>query len=489
MATVRFFAFNLLGHVAPMLVALLSVPVIAHAAGVERLGALGVVWALVGYFGFLDFGLGRVVTRRVASASQEGRLTEELGELRSFLWQKALPGLIIIGLLILGARFLFEGFLPAGPLGREMASGWNWIAMGVPATLATNWLRGVLEGVHRFARVNLLRTVFGAWTYAAPALAAVVWSTLDMLIAAIVVGRVLSMLAHALACLRVDRGILIGALQPTSLRAFFQEGGWITVSNIVGPLMVYSDRFVLAALLTPTAVAWYVTSQEVMLRTLVIPGALAGVLFPKFAGRQGQNGVALSELYQRGVRVIAALMLPMCMLAAVGAYDGLRLWLGPDFAQNGYQVVEIVAVGIFVNAVSYLPLAWLQAHERSEITAKLHMIEFPLYAIALAAAVAAWGIIGAAVAWTFRVSIDCLLLLRLVGPGSAKPAVKPLALGILLISAAGICSQPDWPLQWRALAGAAAAVTALALAWLVFLNASDRKQPLISPSTSGRGPG
>ncbi|WP_151635794.1 flippase [Noviherbaspirillum aerium] len=484
MATVRFFAFNLLGHVAPMLVALLSVPVIAHGAGVERLGALGVVWALVGYFGFLDFGLGRVVTRRVASASQEGRLADELGELRGFLWQKALPGLIIIGLLIFGARLLFEGFLPASPLGREMAAGWDWIAIGVPATLATNWLRGVLEGVHRFARVNLLRTVFGAWTYAAPAAAAVVWSTLDMLIAAIVIGRVLSMLAHALACLRVDRGILLGPLQPASLRSFFQEGGWITVSNIVGPLMVYSDRFVLAALLTPTAVAWYVTSQEVMLRTLVIPGALAGVLFPKFAGRQGDNGVPLSDLYQRGVRVVAALMLPMCMLAAACAYDGLRLWLGPAFAQNGYQVVEIVAVGIFVNAVSYLPLAWLQAHERSEITAKLHMLEFPLYAIGLVAAVAAWGIVGAAVAWTLRVSIDCLLLLRLVGPGSAKPAIKPLVLGTLLIAAAGICSQPDWPLQWRLLAGAAAALTGSALAWLVFLNASDRTQRPRRPGTA-----
>lgn len=478
MATVRFFAFNLLGHVLPMVVALLSVPVIAHAAGVERLGALGVVWALVGYFGFLDFGLGRVVTRRVASAAQEGRLADELGKLRGFLWQKALPGLIVIGLLIIGARLLFAGLLPSGPLGREMAAGWDWIAIGVPATLATNWLRGVLEGVHRFARVNLLRTVFGAWTYAAPALAAVVWSTLDMLIAAIVIGRVLSMLAHALACLSVDRGILLGPLQPASLRSFFQEGGWITVSNIIGPLMVYSDRFVLAALLTPTAVAWYVTSQEVMLRTLVIPGALAGVLFPKFAGRQGENSVPLSALYQRGMRVVAALMLPLCTLAAVGAYDGLRLWLGPAFAQNGYQVVEIVAVGIFVNAVSFLPFAWLQAHERSEIAAKLHMIELPLYAIGLAAAVATWGIVGAAVAWTLRVSIDCLLLLRLVGPDSAKPAIRPLVLGTVLIAVAGIGSQPDWPLQWRALTSAAAVVAGGVLAWLVFLNASDRRQLL-----------
>jgi hypothetical protein len=76
------------------------------------------------------------------------------------------------------------------------------------------------------------------------------------------------------------------------------------------------------------------------------------------------------------------------------------------------------------------------------------------------------------------VSIDCLLLLRLVGAGSAKPAVKPLLLGVVLIGAAGFCSQPDWPLQWRAAVGAAVAVTGLGLSWLVFLNPSDRLQGL-----------
>jgi O-antigen/teichoic acid export membrane protein len=68
MQFLRFFGFNLLGNLLPMLVALIVVPVIARYAGVERLDALGVVWALVGYFGFLDFGLSRVVTRRVARA-------------------------------------------------------------------------------------------------------------------------------------------------------------------------------------------------------------------------------------------------------------------------------------------------------------------------------------------------------------------------------------------------------------------------------------
>jgi len=479
MHTLRFFIFNLLGHTLPMAVALVSVPVIAHFAGVERLGALGVVWALVGYFSFLDFGLSRVVTRRVAQAKEQGRLEAELLDLRGFFWWRAVPALLAMAVLFLAARAVFAAYLPEGELGRELAASWAWIAFGIPVTLATNWLRGALEGVHRFARVNLMRTVFGAWTYAAPAVAALLMPTLDAMIVGIVLGRVVALAAHAWACLQAERGILMGPVRArlAGQGLFFQEGGWITVSNVIGPLMLYSDRFVLAALVSPAAVAWYVTSQEVLLRTMVIPAALAGVLFPKFAGNlDARTEVPLAALYQRGIRLISAIMLPLCALAAAGAYDGLRLWLGVSFAQNGYRVVEIVALGIFVYAIAHLPHAWLQAVGRAHLTARVQLVELPLYALGLYAAVTEWGIAGAACLWVLRVFLDCLLLLRLVGQESARPVTMPLLVGVSFIALGGAFSGPDLAWQWRAGLCAAALAGGSAIAWFGLLNADDRRE-------------
>lgn len=479
MHTLRFFIFNLLGHTLPMAIALVSVPVIAHFAGVERLGALGVVWALVGYFSFLDFGLSRVVTRRVAQAVEQGRLNEELLGLRSFFWWRAIPALLLMALLLLAARIIFSGFLPSGQLGRELAASWAWIAWSIPVTLATNWLRGALEGVHRFARVNLLRTVFGAWTYAAPAVAALLQPTLDAMIVGIVVGRILALIAHAWACLRAEPAILSGPAHRrlADFRLFFHEGGWITVSNVVGPLMLYSDRFVLAALLPPQAVAWYVTSQEVLLRTMVIPAALAGVLFPKFAGAgDSRTESVLAALYQRGLRLVAALMLPLCALAAAGAYDGLRLWLGESFAVNAHGVVEIVALGVFIYAISHLPHAWLQAVGRAHLTAKVQLVELPLYAVALYVGVSQWGILGAAAMWVLRVLLDCLMLLRLVGQESARSSVMSLLAGLSFIALAGILSGPGWGWQWRASMCMVALSGGMMLSWFGLLAQSDRME-------------
>ena len=46
----------------------------------------------------------------------------------------------------------------------------------------------------------------------------------------------------------------------------------MTVSNVVGPIMVYLDRFLIGALLPMAAVTQYVTPYEVVTKLTVIPG-------------------------------------------------------------------------------------------------------------------------------------------------------------------------------------------------------------------------
>jgi O-antigen/teichoic acid export membrane protein len=479
MTFIRFFLFNLIGNVLPILTALVAVPVIAHYSGVDRLGALGVVWGLIGYFGFLDFGLSRVVTRRVAIALEQNRRNEELTELRGFLWWWATPALIVITVLLVFSRAIFSRFFPSGWMGTELNDGWIWICLCIPITLLTNWVRGALEGAQRFARVNLMRTVFGAWNYAAPAAVVLIAPTLTAMIAVIALGRLLALLAHAWACLQVEPEILVGHAprRLASGRLFFQEGGWMTVSNLIAPLMVYSDRFVLAALLPTRAVAWYVTSQEVMLRTLMIPAALAGVLFPKFSeATNAPLAATVFGLYQRSIRLISAMMLPICTLATVLAYDALSVWLGEPFALHSHRVVEIISIGIFVASIGQLPFAWLQGLGRSSVTARIHMVELPVYAIGLYLSVKYAGIEGAAWMWTIRVSVDCLLLLMMATQLGRRPLILIAICGAMFICLAGYMTGPERDLQWRLSIAAMIAMASLLAAWFGLLNREDRNE-------------
>src|SRR3989442_1318110 len=76
-------ALNLAGQAIPLLVGLAAMPSIARGLGTDRLGLLGMGWAVLGYFGVLDFGVGRAATRFAAHALGRGARSELPAVMRS----------------------------------------------------------------------------------------------------------------------------------------------------------------------------------------------------------------------------------------------------------------------------------------------------------------------------------------------------------------------------------------------------------------------
>ena len=58
--------YNLIGLGAPLLAALVSIPMLIAALGTDRFGLLILIWAVVSYFGLFDLGLGRALTQQLA---------------------------------------------------------------------------------------------------------------------------------------------------------------------------------------------------------------------------------------------------------------------------------------------------------------------------------------------------------------------------------------------------------------------------------------
>jgi O-antigen/teichoic acid export membrane protein len=210
----------------------------------------------------------------------------------------------------------------------------------------------------------------------------------------------------------------------------------MTVSNVVSPLMVTLDRFLIGALVSVTAVAYYATPYEVVTKSLLLPGALMAVMFPAFSASFAQDNKRTALLFGRCVKSLFLVLFPVMLCTVALAQDGLRLWLGAEFAQHGFRVLQYLAVGVFVNSLALVPFTLLQGVGRPDLTATMHLIELPLYLGLLWWLISTRGIEGAAIAWTARVAVDALLLF-----GLAKrylPGKSPIRLRTVLLPAVAL---------------------------------------------------
>jgi O-antigen/teichoic acid export membrane protein len=200
----------------------------------------------------------------------------------------------------------------------------------------------------------------------------------------------------------------------------------MTISNIISPLMSSLDRFFLGAYVSIAAVAYYATPLETVTKLMIIPAALTGVIFPAFAERFTHNPGAVRHIYDRSLAFVLISMYPLVLTTIILAPEGLRLWLGNDFANQSTRVLQIIAVGVLANSVAAVPFALIQGCRRPDLTAKFHLAELPLYVTGLWWSVRHFGIDGAALIWTLRVGVDLVVLLaaakRLLPLTPSQPA-------------------------------------------------------------------
>jgi O-antigen/teichoic acid export membrane protein len=403
--------WNLLGQIVPMGVAVLAIPILLRNIGVPRFGVLSLAWILIGYFSLFDLGMGRALTKLVAD-----RLGGKEAEIPSLVWTSLLllVGLGGVGgaaLMALSHWLVFRVLNIPVELRVEALDCFYLLALSLPLVTVTSGLRGVLEAQQRFRVLNAIRIPMSIFTFVGPLLVLPFSHRLSPIIAVLVVGRLVAGLVHLAACFYAMPALRRNwTLQSSQLLPVLRMGGWMTVSNVVSPLMMYLDRFLIGAVLTISAVAYYTVPYDFLSRLFVIPGAVVGVLFPAFAMTMAQDGGRAQLLLSRGVKYIFLAMFPILLAIITLAPEGLSLWLGPTFAANSSTALRLLAAGVFVNCMSLVPFSLVQGFGRPDITAKLHLVELPIYLVSLWLLVHFRGIEGAAMAWAGRVSLDAILL-------------------------------------------------------------------------------
>ncbi|OYQ31761.1 hypothetical protein CHU95_21785 [Niveispirillum lacus] len=406
------FVYTVIGMATPVIVALATIPIYIHHIGEERYGILSIVWLLLGYFGFLDMGLSR------ASANALARLRDAPDEERSRVFSSSLY--LNLGLGVLGGALIYfvGGYLfrtqfnLTDALWTELAQGMPWVAAMLPLALASGVGFGALESRERFLAVNLLQMTGSAAGQVVPALCAVFISpSLEWVIPAAFLIRLLTTVQVFWHLSRVDR-LRLTRYDRGQGRSLFKYGAWVSVTNIVGPILTSLDQFVIGSKLGPAAVSHYSVPMNLTTRVQIIAAALSRAAFPRLSRYGKEDAVDLAE---RSIRALAYLFGAACIGALFLVEPFLALWISPSFGQVATPVAHILLLGAWINGLAFVALSLLQGQGRPDLAAKIHLMELLPFIGILWLLIDQFGLPGAAAAWTARVAVDALLMFHLSG--------------------------------------------------------------------------
>jgi O-antigen/teichoic acid export membrane protein len=411
---VRNTALNFFGLVVPLAVGFVTIPMVVRALGTERFGILALVWVVFGYFGLFDLGLGRTTTRYVADCL--GR--DETGKLPAYLWTTVLLqtaiGAAAAVLLQISAPLIVRRFLniPAG-FQAETILTLRLVGWSLPIMFVSSSFRGALEAAQRFDLVNAVKVPLNVLFYVLPLLGVALGYSLPGIVVLLVLSRVAAMAVWGAMDLRVLPALRARpVLRRELVRPLFSFSGWLGLSGILYAVTTSIDRLVIGSLLTVEAVTYYSAPYEAINRIGVVPGSLSMVLFPAFSALDAARRMEKIEaLFARSTKFLLLSTGPVFVLLMFFAGDGLRLWLGPDFAARSTFVVQALAAGFLVNTVIAVPNNYLIGIGRVDVAPKYQAIELVAFTALIWAGAKLGGIGGVAVASALRLTAFSIFLM------------------------------------------------------------------------------
>jgi O-antigen/teichoic acid export membrane protein len=407
-------AVNIAGQVIPLLVGVAAMPYTIHHLGPDRFGLLSIAWVVVGYFALLDLGIGPATTKFVAELLGKG----EVERLPALVWTALVTqtsfGLVGGVLFAAVSPVLADRLLKIPPQLRTEA---HWVflilAVSLPIGFATGTFQGVLAASQRFDLVNAVGIPTVVLYYIVPAGVLALGFGLRSIVLFLVASRIVALGGYFLFCLRLypvlGRAV---TFHRSFVRTLLGFGSWMTVAGAVGPILTYTDRFLIGGLVSVAAIGFYTPPFMIATKLGIFSGSFTATLFPAFSTSHGRGDSEwIRNALVRSLKYLLLVVGAATLALIFFARPILTLWIGTNFAVEGTSVLQILAVGTLIYSLALVPYNLLQGIGRPDLTAKFHLFEVLPHLGLLWFMVARWGLPGAAFATATLASLDFLLLL------------------------------------------------------------------------------
>jgi O-antigen/teichoic acid export membrane protein len=399
-----------LGQVLPMLATFVASPFVIRYLGTEAYGILLIVAMVTMNFAYADIGMNLASTKFGAEAYANNNAEEEGVIIRTAALIAFIPTFLVGALIFIFADNIMTGFFQIKSQYREAAN--IGLKLGSVAFVFSSL--GNVMNTPQFSRLKINLNVLAN---AVPRIIMIVATPIVLKAGYGIAGACMVAFLAAVVIFLLNVGIS-GKLLPQlyrlsidrkKIRPLLVFGKGVVIFGLALMIIGNMEKIILARLLNSKASAYYSIAFTLANMALMFTVGMMQTLNSAFSQLlQPDKQEELKILFLRCVRLNAILLIPSILTMVAIAKPFFTIWAGAEFGEKSVFPFYVLLIGIVCHIMALVPSGILVVAGKATSFVKLYYIEIIPYGILIYFLINKFGIIGAAMAWSFKEVITAI---------------------------------------------------------------------------------
>lgn len=429
-----------------LILGFITVPYILRKLGTDAYGVLSSVSVIVGYFAYLELGIGNAVIKYVSEyyAKEDYDMVKKI--IGTAISTYLLAGLVGGILTFLLTGILVSKLLKIPPdLINLTYTVFYLSALGFFFNMLLSVFSSIPRALQRFDISNKITIIMGSIQSLGTVLLLYLGFFLKEIITLNVLVSFISLLIYYWI---ISKKLLPQIpLKPLFNKELFLKllrfGSFVFASGLASMLLLKLDKLLIGFFLNISYLTYYVVSFNLAQKLWGVSTMMTSAMFPVVSELSSlKHDESIKQLYVRGMKYIGIGITPITIVLTVLAEEFFSFWISPEFATEATLPFRLLLIAIFINCFAYLPAMLVEAVGRPEIHTKIAVVAGIANTVFCLLFIPRWGISGAALAFLISMAIHFILFIFIVSQKIVKVSSitllkesfgKPMLLGIMFL--------------------------------------------------------
>ncbi len=472
----------IVGQALPLVVSLVATAYVIRLLGDVGYGVLTLIVLIPNYFSYADLGMSMASTKYASEAFAEGDLEREARIVRTAtLIALAVSLPVAIGLIVFAPTLIAKSNTAAAYVADAIS------ALRIASvTFLINFLCSIVN-TPQMTRLRMdLNTAINATTRVAGLIATPIVIYLGYgltgVAAALLLTNLVCLIGHIFVSAKLNRHLLDFSIERAMARPLVRFGLGYVAAAFAMVLLMNGEKAILTNQYSTTELGYYNVGFTLATMLTMFSGSVVQALLPAFSRLQAKDDQSrLSSLFSTGIRLNLIWLVPAAGFLLVVAEPFFGYWANDRYATESTIPFYILLGGIVFNIMAFLPYSSIMAAGRTDVLAKLFWLELIPHLVLTAILIREFGIPGAAIAWSIRAIVDCVLQFVLAKRVAGVAFEKASVAMMVAVSSVFLLPIAFVRLAYPDQLGFAAIIFVLAIGgftlycWSVVLSAIERK--------------